>query len=207
MKPPPITLGVDFDNTIVGYDRLFHRVALDLGVIPPELPATKNAVRDHLNRQGNKAVFTEMQGTVYGARMAEAEECPGAKATLADLVRAGITIFIISHKTRTPLRGPPHDLHAAARGWLEVQGFFDASRVGLRREQVFFEPTKEAKLARIASCGCTHFVDDLPEILTHPAFPKSVTRILYDPSAQPSPSGINLRLAAWPQLPTLLKAG
>ena len=30
-------LGVDFDNTIVAYDSLFHRVALERGLIPADL--------------------------------------------------------------------------------------------------------------------------------------------------------------------------
>jgi hypothetical protein len=199
-----MVLGVDFDNTIVGYDKLFHRVARDLGVISPELPANKNAIRDFLNSTGKKDVFTEMQGTVYGGRMAEAEPFPSAIDTLSALVRAGATIYIISHKTRQPLLGPAHDLHAAARNWLEQQGFFNPAGVGLRPNQVYFELTKEAKLARIAACGCTHFVDDLPEILSHPVFPKNVERILFDPSPAPTPDGLKLRLTAWPQLPSLL---
>ena len=30
---------------------------------------------------------------------------------------------------------------------------------------MYFEETKEAKLQRIVDCGCTHFLDDLPEFL------------------------------------------
>jgi len=205
VKPPRIVLGVDFDNTLVGYDRLFHRVACDLGVIPADFPANKNAVRDFLNANGKKEVFTEMQGTVYGARMAEAEACPGAMPTLMALVRAGVTVFIISHKTRTPMIGTSHDLHAAARGWLEAQGVFHPASIGLPRENVYFEITKEAKLARIASCGCTHFVDYLPEILSHPSFPAGVERLLYAPTADASLAVPYGRLAAWPDLPARLR--
>ena len=41
-------LGLDFDNTIVCYDGLFHRVAREEGLIPAALPATKSDVRNHL---------------------------------------------------------------------------------------------------------------------------------------------------------------
>jgi hypothetical protein len=205
VSSPRIVLGVDFDNTIVRYDALFHRVACELGVLAPGVAANKNAVRDYLNSTGRKDVFTEMQGTIYGTRMAEAEGCPGAIETLTALTRAGVTIFIISHKTRTPLVGAPHDLHAAARGWLELNGFFDPARVGLTREQVLFEVTKEAKVARIAACGCTHFVDDLPEILFHPAFPAGVERVLYDPENHTATPGPCTRLTAWTDLPALLR--
>lgn len=204
MTRRPIVLGIDFDNTIVGYDALFHRVARELNVIPATVAANKNAVRDHLNSTGQKDVFTEMQGTVYGARMAGAEACPGVIESLTTFARAGVPFFIISHKTRTPIIGTKHDLHAAARGWLELQGFFDPGRVGLAAERVFFELTKEAKLDRIAACACTHFIDDLPEILFHPDFPHGVERILYDPTGHATTPRPCRRLTSWQMLPELL---
>ena len=36
-----MVLGVDFDNTIVRYDELFHSVAVERGLIPATLPARK----------------------------------------------------------------------------------------------------------------------------------------------------------------------
>ena len=62
-------IGIDFDNTIVGYDSLFHRAALERGLIPPDLPATKSRVRDHLRRAGREDAWIELQGCVYGARL------------------------------------------------------------------------------------------------------------------------------------------
>jgi len=53
--------------------------------------------------------------------------------------------------------------------------------IGLSRSDVFWELTRAAKLGRIAERGCTHFIDDLPEVLSEPAFPK-VERILFDPN-------------------------
>ncbi len=37
-------VGLDFDNTIVCYDRLFHRLASERGFITEAVPATKGAV-------------------------------------------------------------------------------------------------------------------------------------------------------------------
>ena len=54
-------LGVDFDNTIVSYDCLFHRVAAERGLIPASLVATKGAVRDYLRRS------SRLQRTAAGA--------------------------------------------------------------------------------------------------------------------------------------------
>ena len=49
------------------------------------------------------------------------------------------------------------------------------------REQVYFDLTKEEKVARIARVGCDVFVDDLPEILLAETFPPDTLRILFDP--------------------------
>jgi hypothetical protein len=46
--------GIDFDNTIICYDRLFHQIALEGGLIPRDLPAEKNAGHDYLREQGRK---------------------------------------------------------------------------------------------------------------------------------------------------------
>lgn len=174
-------IGVDFDNTIVCYDGIFHRVAVERGLVPPEIPVNKTAVRDHLRRIGQEPAWTELQGYVYGPRMTEADIFPGVKEFFRTCRERGIPVKIISHKTRFPYAGEKHDLHAAALGWLERQGFFSANEVGLPREAVFFELTKQEKLARIPSAGCTVFIDDLPEFLGEPAFPPGTCRFLFDP--------------------------
>ena len=179
---PPVRIGFDFDNTIVCYDALFHRVALEDGCIPADLPANKSDVRNHLRAVGREDVWTEMQGRVYGARMAEAEPYPGVLEFFRFCREHGIPVCIVSHKTRTPFAGKPYDLHAAARDWLERQGFHDPDRLGLPRDRVFFELTKADKLRRIGECGCTHFIDDLPELLAEASFPAAVERILFDPN-------------------------
>ena len=123
-----------------------------------------------------------MQGTVYGGRMCEAAPYPGVLEFFRACRDAGIHLQIISHKTRHPFLGEKYDLHAAATAWLEQQGFFDPAQIGLPRANVFFELTKQAKLDRIGQCGCTHFIDDLPEFLGEPGFPANTQRILFDPN-------------------------
>ena len=175
-------LGVDFDNTIVCYDALFHKVAREQGLIPADVPVNKSDVRNYLRRVDNEAAWTEMQGYVYGGRMREAAPYPGVLEFFQAARRADIQTVIISHKTRHPFLGEKYDLHAAATAWLEQQGFFDPRQIGLPREKAFFELTKQAKLERIGQCGCTHFIDDLPEFLAEPAFPAGAQRILFDPN-------------------------
>lgn len=174
-------VGIDFDNTIVRYDGVFHAVALERGAIPADLPVHKERVRDHLRAGGREDLWTEMQGYVYGLRMADAEPFPGVLEFLARCRERGVEVAVISHKTRVPYLGPPYDLHAAALDWMRGRGLFEAHGIGLTRERVFLEPTKRDKLARIAAVGCTHFIDDLPEFLEEPDFPAGVQRLLFAP--------------------------
>lgn len=173
-------IGIDFDNTIVTYDALFHRVACDQGVICPDLPRTKLAVRDYLRAAGQEPVWTAMQGEVYGNRLLEAEPFPGV-VEFFDWARLnGIELIIVSHKTRHPYIGPPYDLHAIARQWIR-RHLIVAGQTLVDDDRAFFELTKEAKVERIAHCACDYFIDDLPEILNAPAFPPATIPMLFAP--------------------------
>ncbi len=196
----PAFVGIDFDNTIVRYDRLFHQACVDKRLIPATVPANKSDVRDHLRRNGQEDLWTEMQGEVYGSRMAEADAFPGVLDFFRACTRLGVRLAIVSHKTRYPYVGPRYDIHAAAYGWLEMQGLFDEADIGLRRDAVFFELSKGEKLARIGSIGCDTFIDDLPEILSDASFPAGVDPILFDPADAAPPDLPYRRITSWPQL-------
>ena len=107
-------IGVDFDNTIVCYDALFHKVARERNLIPAGVPVNKSDVRNHLRRAGNEAAWTEVQGYVYGARMSEAAPYPGVREFFRACRHAGVRVSIISHKTKHPYLGEKYDLHEAA---------------------------------------------------------------------------------------------
>lgn len=196
-------IGVDFDNTIVCYDDVFHRLAVDRGLVPTSLEASKTQVRRHLCGTGRENDWTEIQGEVYGNRMAAVVAYPGALACLAAWRHRSVPVMIISHKMRFPHRGPSYDLHQAARSWLEQHGFFDPQRIGLARDQVFFELTREEKLRRIAVARCTHFIDDLPDLLAEPAFPPAVQRILFDPHQVHGDDARWQRIASWTDLQSM----
>ncbi len=176
-------VGVDFDNTIVNYDRLFHRAALDRRLIPAGVPASKGDVRDYLRSIGGEKDWIELQGIVYGVRMHEADPFPGVTDFFLRCRREGVSVRIISHKTLRPFQGPECNLHEAAQRWLREHGFYDAGVIGLDADQVWFELTKPAKMERVRSAGCTHFIDDLPELLGEADFPADVEKLLFDPNA------------------------
>lgn len=193
-------IGIDFDNTLVCYDRLFHRAAVEAGWIPAQIAQSKNAVRDFLRRDGREPAWTELQGIVYGSRMGEAEAFPGAIDFLRQAREHGCELFIVSHKTRKPIIGPEYDLHAAAHAWLDA----NVGEELVPAHRTYFELTKEQKLARIAACGCMIFIDDLPEILLAAGFPGHIGRWLFDPeNSFAAVSGVK-RFSGWKDLPAVL---
>lgn len=175
-------IGIDFDNTIVNYDRLFHKIAVAQGLIADTVPANKLAVRDYLRRHQQEAKWTAMQGYVYGECMQEAECYPHVTQVLRSMKEAGYELMIISHKTKYPFLGKPYDLHVAARNFV-VASLRDERGALFTDQQVYLETSKEAKLMRIATQQCDVFIDDLPEILLANDFPKKTQRYLFDPES------------------------
>ena len=170
-------IGIDFDNTIVCYDELFHRFASENGVVPRSLEASKTAVRDHLRATGREQDWIELQGYIYGKQIFQAPSFEGVNQFVSVAEQFGHSICIISHKTNYSNCSDKYDLHQAARAWLSDNGF----KAFLERGDAYFETTKGAKLKRIINCKCNVFIDDLPEFLMQPEFPKVVKRILFDP--------------------------
>lgn len=193
-------IGVDFDNTIVSYDGVFHKIAAENGLIPANIESSKDSVRNYMRNVGREDEWTKLQGHVYGARMDAAQPYPGVKEFFRRAVVAGIPIAIVSHKTRHPFLGEKHDLHLSALGWLEAQGFFDRADIGLDKSNVFFELTKEAKVARIGALERTVFIDDLPEFLDETAFPQGVERLLFDPKGENAHITHFTRINSWSEM-------
>lgn len=201
-------IGIDFDNTLIEYDQIIHDVVVEQNLVPQAFPVNKSRIRDELRRQGKEDIWTEMQGYLYGVRIAEASPFAGVQSFLACCREKHIPICIISHKTRYPYKGTSYDLHKAATVWLESQGFFQASgQGGLSSSDVYYEPTKEDKVRRIANLKCTHFIDDLPEFLRLPGFPPHVQRILFDPTGIHSDEPEMLRVQSWSKLQSMLLSG
>lgn len=191
-----ITLGIDFDNTIVTYDNVFYKYALKFGLISAHVRKNKKDIRDNIRLlSGGNEKWTELQGLVYGCYMNEAEPAKGIEQFLRICKGGSVKILIISHKTVYPVLGPHVNLRESAKKWLLDRGFL--SELGLSESDIIFTGTLEAKLTKIVEMNCTHFIDDLVEVLQHPNFPSSVERILYLPSGEVNLPGKIRRFKAW----------
>ena len=202
-------IGIDLDNTLACYDGLFHAAAMARGLIDASVGRSKADVREALQTAGQNDTWTELQGYIYGPGMRQARPFAGAGEFLDRLLRNGGQAAVISHRTRTPYRGEPHDLHAAAHEWLAAHHLVGSSgATALPPQHVFLETSKEAKLARIESLGCSHFIDDLPEILAAETFPAGVERMLFQPAAaSATPAGPWTVVRSWPEISQLLLGG
>ncbi len=174
-------IGIDFDNTLIGYDDVFLAAARERALLGAAFAGNKQAVRDAIRSlPAGERSWQQLQGYVYGRGIAGAVLLEGVDAFLRRCRGAGHGVFIVSHKTQFGHHDPERvDLRAAALGWMEARGFFAPDGFAIPRENVFFELTRADKLARIAALGCAYFIDDLAEVLTDPDFPPGVNRVLF----------------------------
>src|SRR6185312_452657 len=195
-----LRIGIDFDNTIAGYDAVFAKAAVDMGFLEPGVAGTKATVRASLlERPGGEEAWMRLQGRVYGKLMSQAELLEGVGAFL--LRCRDHEVAIVSHKTRHGHFDPERvDLHEASRRWLAEQGFFAPDRFALSADRVYFEPSRDAKIARIRALGCTHFIDDLPEVLGDPAFPAGVVKLLLAPAETAAATGPYIACRSWREI-------
>ena len=141
-------IGFDFDNTLVCYEDVFALESKNLGFMPVNWRGSKQELKDELLRRSDgERLWQTLQGRVYGFGMEKAVLFPGVAPFLMRSRYRGDEMFIVSHKTeyghfdstKTPLR-------EAALDWMESKGFFEQSRFGLAKENVFFEKTRSEKV-------------------------------------------------------------
>ena len=190
-------IGLDLDNTIIDYEALIREeLALDDAL--RALPAgDKRALRDALRAQaGGELRWTNLQARIYGPRLAMAMPFEGAQKFVAMANEARIELVIVSHKTRYAAADTAnYDIQEAARNWLSRRGFVGTGAIP--EANVFFEETREKKVARIATLKVDAFLDDLSEVFAEPAFPGSVERWLFSPTSQADPGNVDRIFASW----------
>lgn len=193
-------IGLDFDNTIVCYDKSIARLADELLDLPPDIPRTKLALRSFFRQSNREVEWTAFQGKLYGPGMEYAEPFDQALETIQVLRDMGHKLCIVSHRSLKPYAGLAYDLHAAARGWVEMR----LAREGLiQNSTAYFYESQKEKISAVAALGCKAFLDDLPEVLGDQDFPKTCQAILFDPEGSYTRSN-HKRISRWADLPKLL---
>ncbi|WP_246509999.1 hypothetical protein [Bradyrhizobium glycinis] len=191
-------IGIDFDNTIICYDKVFAAAARQRGLVPEGWDGLKTDVRDFLrSRAGGELAWQGLQGFVYGKGIGGAEINPGVREFLAACRKAGASVHIVSHKTQFGHQDPDRvDLREAARGWLKSAGLIDTADAAISAGNVYFEDTLAAKVERLASLQLDVFIDDLVDVFEQPHFPRATRSILFTQSRPPHPAHCE-PLATW----------
>jgi hypothetical protein len=197
-------IGLDFDNTLVSYDKLFIDAASAKGWIPALTTTTdaggkiwvSNIVRQLAD---GEIKWQTLQAEVYGPRMNEAVLLDGVATFLQEAVRRKVEMFIVSHKTRFARRDTEKksDLRLTALDWMDKTGFFTTDGFRFSRENIFFCATRKEKVDRIAKLNCDYFIDDLPEVFAEPGFPARTKQILIAPHGESNGSKTYKSFQAW----------
>lgn len=179
-----VVVGVDFDNTIISYDRLMHRLATERSLISANVPCDKRRIRNAIRRRaGGEMDWRRLQAAVYGPLIGQAELIEGVVQFLEMCKRREIKVYVVSHKTELAAADETGtSLREAALDWMFSQGLFARDGSGISPLDVYFEDTRQRKIERILRLACTHFIDDLLETFMEPTWPAEVDRILYAPN-------------------------
>ena len=154
-------------------------------MMPASWGGSKQALKDELqSRPDGERLWQTLQGRVYGSAMKQAVMFPGVALFLMRSRHRDNDLFIVSHKTefghfdstRTPLR-------QTALSWMESNGFFEKSRFGLSKENVFFKGSRQEKVLQIANLNLDVFIDDLEEVFAEEKFPP-IEKVLFNAEAK-----------------------
>lgn len=171
-------IGIDFDNTLICYDNVFCEVAKAWELVDSNFTGTKKELRDKIQQtKDGDLLWQRLQGQVYGKYIDVAKPFAGLEDFFNHCQKnPSIQLFVVSHKTIFGHYDEAKiNLREAALGWLREQKITTL----IPESHIFFESTREEKIARIVDLHCTHFIDDLEEVLDSPLFPKTIRSFLF----------------------------
>jgi hypothetical protein len=171
-----IKLAIDLDNTIITYDDLFYKFTKKKLNIHSNKKNKENIKKLIINKFNEKK-WTEIQSIVYSQKIFQAKIFPGFIYQIKKLSKR-CEIFIVSHKTLWPIYGKKINLHDKTKQFLKKKKISFCKNPLIKKENIFFETTKERKVKRIKIIKPDYFIDDLESILKK--IPKSINKILFN---------------------------
>ena len=189
-----VRIGIDFDNTIICYDKVFAAAAHQSRVGAGRMDGVENRVREYLRSQpGGELAWQGLQGWVYGKGIGSAEIL-SRRAGLSRRMPAG-RIGCLHRQSQDPssvirIRTAP-TCGSRPRDWLRAAGLIGSGNSALDIDDVYFEDTQAAKVERLASLNLDVFIDDLADVFEQPHFPRDVRSILFDSSGMRVPAPTN----------------
>ncbi len=187
-----IKIGIDFDNTIVNYEDLFHQESIRRKLFKKSQKKknSKNNLKNKLISNNREEEWTSIQGIVYGKKMLKAKPYTGSVKFINKYSnKKNFKIFIVSHKTLYPIIGEKINLHKISKNWIIKKKIFKNKKISWINKHVFFLQTKKEKIKKIIDLKCDYFIDDLNEILKK--LPKRIKTIHFDPCKKSKRTSLN----------------
>lgn len=168
-----VKLGLDLDNTVINYSEAARVYALRNSI---EAIGTLANLRSVL-RTKSDLEWQKAQAWLYSEGLQFATPVEGWSDFLMELKHFNLEIYLISHKTKfTPKNTGKVEIRKYAMRWLEENlKIKEIPQI----QGVYFESTREKKIARIKTLSLNCFVDDLQEVLNNENFPIGVKRVLF----------------------------
>jgi hypothetical protein len=166
--------GFDLDNTIIDYGISVEKYCLN-AKIPKQEKIT--SLRSYLRKiDPSDLKWQEAQSWIYVDGLQYAKLNEGIEDLCVYLLSKNISVFIVSHKTnKTQDRFGGRDLFSPVVNWIQysdIKNFFNIN------ENIYFMPTRDAKIQKIEQLDLNWFVDDLLEVLLDKNFPPHTTKYL-----------------------------
>lgn len=196
-KLKDMIIGIDLDNTIVSYDSLFLEICRERQLVECDDNWNKQQVRDAVREQKGDDTWQYLQAAVYGPQMHRAAPATGVLKAIKSFKDNGATLYIVSHKTACSNIDPSINLHESAKAWLEQNKI---SGDLIAEDHIFFEPTRDEKIARIRSIGCDLYIDDLQEVFVESSFPTEIFKVLYAANAEFISNKVNMHCRSWEEI-------
>ena len=168
-------VGVDFDNTLINYDKVFSEIAKKNDLIKKTLKS-KELVKKKIIVNHGEDKWTRLQGQVYGKEILKAHRNKFIKDCLVKISKIS-KIYLISHKTKFPIIGKKINMHNSALIWLKKNKLYGKNKV-FNKENVFFEKSVQDKVRKIKYLKCDIYIDDLTSVLDRLNF--KIIKILFN---------------------------
>jgi|LakMenEpi03Aug12_release.lakeMendotaPanAssembly.Ray.scaffolds.fasta_scaffold398685_2 hypothetical protein len=160
-----LVLGIDFDNTIISYDKVFYSIALKKKLVKKKIQKKKTIIKKEIIKYSNEDEWTRIQGLAYGKYISKAKQYPNALTILKNL-SLKYKLYLISHKTKKPFIGKNYNLRKKAMMWLRKNNFINSIESPFNSKDIYFENTVKKKIQRIKKLKCNIYIDDLKAILS-----------------------------------------
>lgn len=174
MNSKSIRFGFDLDNTLIDYSASVLKYCQINNLKKCD---NINELKQLLRKSNiNNNAWQVAQCWLYTSGLDYANFSEGAIDFIYHLLKKNIEIYIVSHKTEfTPNFCERKNLRDSAVTWLKNS---EIVNVLPDFKNLYFESTRQEKIAQINRLNLDFFVDDLFEVLNDPNLAKSISKYL-----------------------------